>query len=97
MYRDRTFYVYILASKSGVLYTGMTNDLVRRIWEHKKAKVPGFTQRYNVNQLVWFEAHGDPTSAIVREKQIKDWRGARRVALIEARNPQWQDLTATLS
>jgi putative endonuclease len=93
---DRSYYVYILASESGVLYTGMTHNLLRRVWEHKKGEVPGFTQRYNVKKLVWFEAHANPTSAIEREKQIKDWRRAKRVALIEAKNPQWRDLTETV-
>ena len=92
---DRSYYVYILASESGVLYTGMTNNLVRRVWQHKKGEVPGFTQRYNVKKLVWFESHANPTSAIEREKQIKDWRRAKRVALIEAKNPQWQDLSGS--
>jgi putative endonuclease len=93
---DRSYYVYILASESGVLYTGMTNNLLRRVWEHKKGEVSGFTQRYRVKKLVWFEVHASPTSAIMREKQIKDWRRAKRVALIEAKNPQWQDLTGYL-
>ncbi|MGB6431840.1 MAG: GIY-YIG nuclease family protein [Candidatus Acidiferrales bacterium] len=97
MSSDHTFYVYILASKSGVLYTGMTNDLARRISQHEAGEVLGFTQRYHVNKLVWFEVHGHPASAIAREKEIKAWRRARRVALIEAKNPQWQDLTATLT
>ncbi|MGB6199093.1 MAG: GIY-YIG nuclease family protein [Candidatus Acidiferrales bacterium] len=97
MSSDQTFYVYILASKSGTLYTGITNNLLRRVWQHKKGEVPGFTEKYRVNQLVYFEMFGDPTSAIVREKQIKAYRRAKRVALIEAKNPQWQDLTATLS
>jgi putative endonuclease len=90
---DRTFHVYILAGKSGVLYTGVTNNLVRRVWEHKKRKIPGFTQKYNVTNLVWYEVHGRATSAIVREKQIKAWRRSKKVALIEAMNPQWKDLS----
>ncbi|MGO9642969.1 MAG: GIY-YIG nuclease family protein [Candidatus Acidiferrales bacterium] len=93
---DRTFYVYILASASGVLYTGITNNLPRRISEHKKGTVRGFTEKYRVKRLVWFEAHTNPANAIAREKQIKDWRRAKRVALIEAENPNWQDLSATL-
>ena len=83
---DRTFHVYILAGESGVLYTGMTNNLLRRIWEHKQKKIPGFTQKYNVTKLVWFEAHGRATSAIAREKQIKGWGRTKKVALIEATN-----------
>ena len=95
--RSQTFYVYILASKSGVLYTGMTSDLTRRVRSHKMGEVPGFTLRYNVNKLVWFEVHGHPLAAIAREKQIKAWTRAKRVALIEAENPQWQDLSVGLS
>ena len=90
---DRVFHVYILAGKSGVLYTGMTNNLVHRVHQHKQRQVPGFTQKYNVTQLVWFETHGRATSAIEREKQIKAWRRSKKVALIEAANPQWKDLS----
>jgi putative endonuclease len=69
---DRTFHVYMLAGKSGVLYTGVTNNLVRRVWEHKQKQIPGFTQKYNVTNLVWYEVHGRATSAIAREKQTSD-------------------------
>jgi putative endonuclease len=93
---DRTFHVYILANDSGVLYTGMTNDLIRRIREHKERKVPGFTQKYNVTKLIWFEAHGRATSAIAREKQIKGWSRLKKVALIEALNPHWKELSDLL-
>jgi putative endonuclease len=93
---DRTFYVYLLASKSGVLYTGMTNNLVRRVWEHRQKRIPGFTQKYNVTKLVWFEIHGRATSAIAREKEIKAWRRAKKVALIEAKNKDWADLSEGL-
>jgi putative endonuclease len=90
---ERTFHVYILASASGVLYTGMTNNLLRRIGEHQGKQIPGFTQSYNVTKLVWFEVHGTAASAIGREKQIKTWGRAKKVALIEAANPQWRDLS----
>ena len=93
---DRTFHVYILAGDSGVTYTGMTNNLTRRIREHKQKKIPGFTQKYNVTKLVWFEAHGRATSAIAREKQIKGWSRAKKLALVEAKNPRWMDLTEML-
>jgi len=93
---DRTFHVYILAGESGVLYTGMTNNPLRRIAEHRQKKIPGFTKRYNVTKLVWFEAHGRATSAIAREKEIKGWRGEKKVALIESMNPYWKDLTEML-
>ena len=90
---DRTFHVYMLAGKSGVLYTGVTNNLVRRVWEHKQKQIPGFTQKYSVTNLFWYEVHGRATSAIAREKQIKGWRRAKKVALIEAMNIQWKDLS----
>jgi putative endonuclease len=93
---DRIFHVYILAGKSGTLYTGVTNNLVRRVFEHKQKLVPGFTQKYNITQLVWFEEHGRATSAIAREKQIKAWTRAKRIALIEKDNPHWKDLSGTL-
>jgi len=93
---DRVFHVYILAGKSGVLYTGMTNNLVRRVYQHKQKQVPGFTQKYNVTQLVWFEAHGRATNAIAREKQIKASSRSKKVALVEAANPRWKDLNEGL-
>jgi putative endonuclease len=94
---DKAFHVYMLAGKSGVLYTGITNNLTRRVWEHKQKGIPGFTQKYNVTNLVWFEAHGRATSAIAREKQIKAWRREKKVALIEAMNPDWKDLSEKFS
>src|SRR5579862_9531797 len=93
---DRTFHVYILAGESGVLYTGITNNLLRRLQEHQQKKIPGFTKKYNVSKLVWFEAHGRAASAIAREKQIKGWRREKKVALIEAMNPRWGDMTEML-
>jgi len=90
---SRTFWVYILASKSAILYTGITNDLARRVREHREKKIPGFTKTYNVTKLVWFEAHGTPLSAIAREKQIKRWTRAKRIALIREMNPRWRDLS----
>ena len=87
------YYVYLLASgKHGTLYLGVTNDLVRRIYEHRTKAVPGFTSRYRVNRLVWFECYDDPLSAITREKQIKKWRRDWKIALIEQDNPDWLDL-----
>jgi len=86
-------FVYFVASKKeGVLYLGVTNDLVRRIYEHKTKAAPGFTSRYNVAVLVWFEVYDDPVNAITREKEIKKWRRAWKVALIEKENPNWDDL-----
>jgi putative endonuclease len=94
--QNRTYHVYMLASDSGTLYTGMTNNLFRRVLQHKSGKIPGFTQKYHVNKLVWFEPHTDPKVTIAREKQIKRWRRDKRVALIESENPQWQDLSEIL-
>ena len=86
------FYVYILASRSGVLYVGVTNDLERRVWQHKHHVVPGFTDHYNVTRLVYFEATSSIRSAIEREKQIKRWRREKKERLIATTNPQWRDL-----
>ena len=85
--------VYILASKrNGTLYIGMTSDLIKRIWEHKNKLVEGFTKKYHVHQLVYFEQHQDMLSAITREKQLKKWNRAWKIALIEKDNPDWRDL-----
>ena len=90
---ERIPHVYILASRrNGTLYTGVTTDLVRRVWEHRESVTPGFTSRYGVKRLVWYDECSDIVSAIAREKQIKRWRRAWKLALIEARNPQWLDL-----
>lgn len=89
----RRYYVYILASKSRVLYTGITCDLCRRVAEHKYKQVPGFTARYNVNRLVYYEEYSRVSDAIAREKQIKGWLRSKKVALIEAHNHQWADLS----
>ena len=87
------YYVCLLASgKHGTLYLGVTSDLVRRIYEHRTKAVPGFTSRYGVNRLVWFECYDNPVSAITREKQIKKWRRDWKIALIEQDNPDWLDL-----
>jgi putative endonuclease len=90
---SNVFHVYISASKSRVIYVGMTNDLARRIREHKEKETPSFTNRFNVDRLVWFEEHGGPRSAIAREKQIKGWARAKKIALIDAKNLQWKDLS----
>lgn len=86
------FYVYVLASKSGVLYVGMTNNLEFRVWQHKTKQEQGFTARYNVDRLVWFEHHTYVNNAIAREKQIKGWKRSRKVDLIGEENPGWLDL-----
>jgi len=85
--------VYILASeRNGTLYTGVTSDLIRRIWEHKNNLVEGFTKRYGIHDLVWFELHENMNSAIEREKNIKEWKRAWKIKLIEDNNPDWKDL-----
>ena len=89
----KRYYVYILASKSRVLYTGITSDLYRRVWEHKNKQVPGFTARYNIHRLVYYEEYSRVSDAIAREKQIKGWLRSKKVALIEAHNPGWVDLS----
>jgi putative endonuclease len=86
-------YVYILASKTRRLYVGVTNDLVRRAWEHKEGVTAGFTKRYGINHLVYYEAITAPEVAIAREKQIKDYARVKKLALIESVNPEWHDLT----
>ncbi|MCL4539551.1 MAG: GIY-YIG nuclease family protein [Bacteroidetes bacterium] len=89
---EKTYYVYILSSKSGVLYVGMTNNLCRRMYEHRHKVNEGFTKRYNVDQLVYFEETRDVRAAIEREKQIKRWRREKKIALIESINAGWRDL-----
>ncbi|SRR6266508_1621855 len=87
----RVFYVYIMASRSRVLYTGVTNDIARRVYEHKRSLIAGFTSRYRITRLVHFEEFGDIRDAIAREKEIKGWVRARKIQLIEERNPTWED------
>ena len=89
----KQYYVYILASKSRVLYIGVTNDLERRVFEHKHKLVRGFTSKYNVDCLVCHECYENIRDAIAREKQIKGWRREKKVALVESMNPQWRDLS----
>jgi putative endonuclease len=86
------YYVYLLASqRNGTLYLGVTRDLVRRVYEHRTKAKPGFTSRYGVARLVWFEIYDDPVSAISREKELKKWKRAWKLRLIEESNPQWLD------
>jgi len=85
--------VYLLASRpDGVIYLGVTSDIVKRVWQHKNSFVDGFTKKYHVHNLVWFEPHQGMESAILREKRIKKWKRAWKVALIEECNPEWRDL-----
>jgi putative endonuclease len=90
-------YIYILASKkNGTLYIGVTNNLIKRVYEHKNNLADGFTKKYGIHLLVYFEIAEDITSAIKREKQLKEWRRAWKIQLIEKTNPQWKDLYETL-
>ena len=89
----RTFWVYILASRSRVFYVGVTNDLLRRIREHQTHEVPGFTAKYRIDRLVHCEETDDIEAAIAREKEIKGWRRSKKIELIEAANPTWIDLS----
>ncbi|HXQ25011.1 MAG TPA: GIY-YIG nuclease family protein [Candidatus Acidoferrales bacterium] len=91
---DRSYFVYLLASRSRNLYTGVTNNLHRRLAEHREGKVPGFTSRYNIFRLVHYEVFHDIRNAIAREKEIKAWRRVKKVRLIEKSNPTWHDLAA---
>jgi putative endonuclease len=88
-----SYYVYIMTNKSRVLYVGVTNDLERRIYEHRQKLVPGFTAKYNITQLAYFEVTQDIHAALAREKQIKGWVRRRKTALIESVNPEWVDLS----
>ena len=89
----KTFYVYIMSSKAGVLYVGVTNDIKRRVYEHKNHLFEGFTEQYEVDRLVYFETKQNGTSAIKREKEIKAWRREKKVKLIDSVNPDWEDLS----
>lgn len=90
--------VYILASKkNGTLYTEVTSDLAKRVWEHKNNLIKGFTKRYGVHSLVWYEVHESMESAIVREKRLKDWKRLWKLELIERNNPEWLDLYNTIT
>jgi putative endonuclease len=95
--RTRSFFVYIVASPSRVLYVGVTGDIQRRISEHREKLVPGFTAKYNATRLVYFEEYDRADQAIIREKQLKRWARPKKVALIERANPKWRDLSAEQS
>jgi len=95
---SKTYYVYILASrKNGTLYIGVTNDLIRRTWEHREGMVEGFTRKYGVKVLVHFEAFGEIDAAIHREKRLKKWNRRWKMELIEQTNPEWRDLYGSFS
>ena len=86
-------FVYIMTNVSRTLYTGVTNDLIRRVYQHKQQEMPGFTRKYHLTYLAYYETHATIQDAIAREKQVKAWRREKRVALIESLNPQWRDLS----
>jgi putative endonuclease len=93
----KSFYVYILCNKrNGTLYTGITSNLVKRIYEHKNNLIEGFSQKYNIHSLVWYELHDTAETAITREKQIKTWKRQWKMRLIEKNNPEWNDLYDTI-
>jgi putative endonuclease len=91
------YYVYIMTNKSGTLYVGVTNDLRKRVYEHKEKLVPGFTRRYNIDSLIYYETFSDSLSAIAREKQLKYWRRDKKINLIRSQNPALQDLSIDCS
>lgn len=94
---DKDYYVYILASKrNGTLYIGITSDLIKRVWEHKNKLIEGFSQKYNVGKLVYFEQIRDPETAIKREKRLKKYNRKWKLELIEKSNPEWKDLYSEL-
>jgi len=94
---DRQFYVYILASrKHGTLYIGITNDLARRVYQHKAKLIPGFSAKHGVDKLMYYEIFDNPVSAITREKQLKKWQREWKVRTIEHENPNWDDLSVNL-
>ena len=91
------YYVYILCNKTRRLYVGITSNLGRRVWQHKSHIIQGFTKRYNIDQLVYFEVYEEPLDAICREKQIKKYRREKKIRLIELENPEWRDIAENLS
>ena len=89
----KQYFIYIMTSPSGTLYTGMTNDLKQRVFQHKHKLIEGFTKKYDVTRLAYFEETSDVRAAIAREKEIKGWRRSKKVALIKSLNPTWRDLS----
>ena len=92
MQAQKQYYVYIMTNKSGTLYTGMTNNIKKRVYDHKNKLIPGFTEKYNINRLVYYETFDDVYSAIDREKTIKGWLRKKKIELIQKTNPDWKDL-----
>ncbi len=97
MFNTTMYYIYILTNKTNnVLYIGMTNDIHRRIYEHKSEMIDGFSKRYHTHKLVYFEKYVNPTEAISREKQLKGYKRFKKISLIEQMNPSWSDLSEDL-
>jgi putative endonuclease len=90
--RDHQYFVYIVSSRSGTLYIGMTNSIYRRVLQHKRGEIEGFASKYACNRLVYYEGFDDVHKAIGREKQLKGWTRAKKIALIDSKNPRWEDL-----
>ena len=93
MFQPKQYYVYIMTNKSGTLYTGFTNNLVQRVYQHKTKLVEGFTKKYRIERLVYYETFRDAYSAIAREKAIKGWLRKKKIELINQANPEWNDLS----
>jgi len=93
---ERTFHVYFMASESCVLYLGVTGQLSKRVYQHQQKLIRGFTRKYNCTKLVWFEPHATARAAISREKEIKRWNRAKKIAILESLNPDWTDLSSNL-
>jgi putative endonuclease len=90
---DRYYFVYIVTNKkNGTLYTGITNNLIKRVWQHKEKQIEGFTERYNLDMLVYYEIYKDPETAIKREKRLKFYQRQWKINIIEESNPEWRDL-----
>ena len=97
MIMEKQFYAYMLASKrNGTLYLGVTSDIVKRVWQHKNSLAEGFTKKYGIKRLVYYEIHKDAENALKREKQLKKWRRAWKLELIEEKNSEWRDLYADI-
>jgi putative endonuclease len=93
MPRSNTYYVYMMSNKSGTLYIGVTNNIKRRVFQHKNKLIEGFTKKYNIHVLIYFETFGDVSSAIAREKVLKGWLRKKKIELISSSNPEWKDLS----
>lgn len=90
---NKQYYVYVLRNKSGNFYIGITDNLVRRLWEHKSKFVKGFTEKYNIDKLIYYEIYNDPETAIEREKQLKNWNRKKKIMLITKLNPKFEEIT----